>query len=289
MSKQNIERIIEEVEARWLQELYQYVKDLFHEHPLPSHDHTHHFRVWEFSKEIVRHLSFEGFQFTREEVTGLIIAVFFHDAGMIRTLDERHGQAGMEMCMEYFRVRPPLPKELFQIVLLAILKHDDKDYKNKWILPGSTDQKSLTHILSISDDLDALGYTGIYRYLEIYHLRRIPLNEIPFRAYHNLSRRYKYFMYTMSNLPGLISRHQDRFEVCSRFFEKWKKALEEDGPYVEIADRIIKELVNWKQDLDHLITLATAENDDTTKQFYKDYAKETALYYEAMEEHQLSF
>ncbi len=288
MSEQNIERIIEEVEGNWLQQLYQYVRELFHEHPLLSHDHVHHFRVWEFSKEIIKQLDLEGFYFTKEEITGLIIAVFFHDAGMIKTLDKRHGQAGMEMCLEYFKIQPPLSKELFQIVLLAILKHDDKDYKNKWILPGSTDQKSLTHILSVADDLDALGYTGIYRYLEIYQLRRIPLNEIPFRVYNNLSRRYKYFMYTMNNLPGLISRHQERFEACSRFFEKWKKALEEEGPFLEVAYKIIKELVNWKQDLDHLITLATSETNETSKQFFKDYAKETALYYEAMEEHQLA-
>ena len=54
-------------------------------------------------------------------------------------------------------------------------------------------ENDLLNILSVADDLDAFGYTGIYRYSEIYLTRGISPKEIGNLIRENASRRYHNF------------------------------------------------------------------------------------------------
>ena len=78
----------------------------------------------------------------------------------------KHGKHSRDLCQR-FLMENNLPENDFTDVLEAIENHDNKDYS------GNTIQNDLLTILSISDDLDAFGITGIYRYSEIYLTRGI--------------------------------------------------------------------------------------------------------------------
>ena len=54
--------------------------------------------------------------------------------------------------------------------------HDDKEGPAR-TLAQAGEQTGILTVLSIADDLDAMGVIGIYRYIEIYLKRNIHLSE----------------------------------------------------------------------------------------------------------------
>jgi len=87
----DIETIINSVETKWLDELHSYSEQCFSMVNVPPHDHFHHLRVWHLAKELVTELSSNGHTFTENYIQNLMIAVYFHDLGMINTIDAKHG------------------------------------------------------------------------------------------------------------------------------------------------------------------------------------------------------
>ena len=61
-----------------------------------------------------------------------------------------------------------LMKNDYKDVLETIENHDNKDYPQ-----AAEGISALLNVLSVADDLDAFGFTGIYRYSEIYLARGI--------------------------------------------------------------------------------------------------------------------
>ncbi len=77
---------------------------------------------------------------------------------------------------------------------------------------------SVKNILSAADDLDALGYSGIFRYWEIYTLRNIHENEIPEKVLTNLEARFSYYVSSFGFLDSLLSEQQKRYEIIKDFY-----------------------------------------------------------------------
>ncbi|MBN2272843.1 MAG: HD domain-containing protein [Bacteroidales bacterium] len=218
----NINSVLRQVESRWLQILYEHVKELFSQTWLPSHDHIHHLRVWIHAKNLVEALSVSGYSFTEQKLKQLVIAAFFHDTGLTRTLDASHGKESRKICHDYLAKMPQFSSEDYKEILDAVEKHDDKSYRS---LPANEQRQpdNLLTILTVSDDLDAYGAIGVYRYLEIYVLRAIPLWLIPSKIIENISKRYNYLVQNYSELEDFIKVQQKRYQYTVRFFSEMEK------------------------------------------------------------------
>jgi HD superfamily phosphodiesterase len=76
---------IREAEDRWLGEINFFLEKVFRDVYLPSHDLLHHRHVWQFARNLLHGLA--GIRKCPEpaQIEGLLLAAWFHDAGM--TLD----------------------------------------------------------------------------------------------------------------------------------------------------------------------------------------------------------
>lgn len=213
---QMLKQHIREAEDLWLLPLLNHCNNLFSEVFLPSHDHLHHYRVWSYAKDLMIMLEESGCRISPELPQQLILAAFFHDTGLIYTHDEKHGMESMRLCEEFFRNGDhPLPAG-FPEILDAIEHHDDKSFRVSSIL-GNPEQQVL-RLLSTSDDLDAFGYTGIYRYAEIYLCRNIRPKELPVRILENLNIRFNNLKSIFEPLPHFIVRQEIRYWITYEFY-----------------------------------------------------------------------
>ena len=214
-----INKHIRLAEKKWLDQLYNYCKELFNAKELVSHDHTHHLRVWEYSKEILQELA-ASFEISYDLLESCLIASLFHDTGLSRVLGEKHGMESRNICVEYFENNNlPKPKS-FEGILVAIENHDDKDYKLTNNKPNS-----ILAILCNADDLDAFGKIGIDRYKEIYLLREIHPNKLPVLVIKNLDKRFANFEHTYKDFTDLFEKHKLRYLLTRSYFENLEKEI----------------------------------------------------------------
>ena len=210
-----LEQYISEAENKWLSRLYEFIKRSFTQCWLPSHDETHCLRSWFFAKKLFYALSHLNIPISYSDIENTLIAIFFHDLGMIESLSPEHGLISKDHCEEYFRKNSKLkPKDLNDI-LNAIEVHDDKSY-NK--VQNDISPTSVKSIFPVADDLDAFGYAGIFRYWEIYTLRMIPENEIPEKVLVNLEARYSYFASRFGFLDSLLFEQKKKYEIIKGFY-----------------------------------------------------------------------
>lgn len=202
------EQYLAAAEKKYKQNLENFISGIFRESFLPSHGPGHHRRVWKYGCE----LAVNGLFQVRDELSALklLIACYLHDAGMAYERGEMHGKRSMELCRIFLR-KNHLHDEDFEDVLGAIENHDKKDYSE------AGDPSSLKLILSIADDLDAFGFTGIYRYIEIYLERNVPLNQLGRKIGINAGTRYENFRKHCSHSPDLLNRHSIRYRVLEDF------------------------------------------------------------------------
>ncbi|MCK5028772.1 MAG: HD domain-containing protein [Bacteroidales bacterium] len=215
----DIENYIISAEEKWLNSLLSYCKKLFDGKKILSHDHTHHLRVWEYSKEILNAIS-NSFDIDNNFIEATLIASLFHDTGLTQNLNEDHGNDSRIICSDYFENVNLKKPENFNEILHAIEMHDDKNYKQENIIPNS-----ILAVLSAADDLDAFGNIGVIRYTEIYLLRGISLNDLPKSIIQNLDNRFANFERTYKNFPKFVEKHKDRYLASKKFFENLKKEL----------------------------------------------------------------
>ena len=162
---------------------------------------------------------------------GLLLASWFHDSGMVHDSGELHGALGKEV-FEKFIADSRVPKPvLYDDVLKVIALHDSKEpslYQD--IAPGKA--PGMMGILSIADDLDALGTVGIYRYSEIYLKRGIPAGELGTRILANVSRRYNNIRESCDAFPGLAESFLEDYRLIEDFFNRYNQlvvAVKEPG------------------------------------------------------------
>jgi HD superfamily phosphodiesterase len=222
--EQGLEIWIGRAEASWLDELYANAESLYRNTSLPSHDHTHHLRVWNLCKKLLREIAPFSSPIDQLLVEGVLIAAFFHDLGMVYSTRPDHGHLGAELCMEWFmdggRERPGNFKE----ILRAIELHDRKDEQIHGTFQRETPPEILT-ILSVADDLEALGIIGIYRYAEIYLRRGIPLEDLGDRILANASARFHNISRACLPCKHMIENFRPQYEELSHFFENYNKQL----------------------------------------------------------------
>jgi hypothetical protein len=146
----------------------------------------------------------------------LIIASYLHDSGMSADTGPKHGIQSRILCEQFLR-RNSLPESEFTEVLYAIENHDNKEYT------PSEQKDLLLTILTVADDLDAFGFIGIYRYLEIYLTRRVPIRDLGYQINENSTNRYKHFVNSFGFNQALVEKHGGRYQMVVSFFNEFNK------------------------------------------------------------------
>jgi len=216
---------------------------------LPSHDHTHHMRVWSFAKELVRALYAEGCHFSEPKLEQLIIAVFFHDTGFTRTLDASHGKESRAICRKFLNGLSAFSTDSAETILAAVEKHDDKTYAER-IPPGKGLPDDILTMLAVCDDLDAFGAIGVFRYLEIYVQRGVPLRMMPEKVLENLEKRFHFLVQNFNMLGNFIQVHKKRYHYTADFYRKMGLQFASDpgrtvdtGP-VKVVDLLTEKILH---------------------------------------------
>lgn len=215
---------IERAEKKWHKPLRAHAKEIFSETFLPSHDHTHHQRVWNISRELLKQIAAFNSHLDTSLVEGLIVAVMFHDLGMVVTREKEHGRVSREMCEKYFREQKPDPPERFEEVLNAIEMHDIKDDPARLGISAEEPPDLLT-LLCLADDLEALGAIGVYRYAEIYLTRGIDLNELGVNILGNVSARFNHISRNCVMCPEILSTYRQEYTYLVSFYDRYNQQL----------------------------------------------------------------
>ena len=214
----NLTEAIESAEKQYKQILEDFFISFYNEKSLSSHGIDHHRRVWNYSKELLKLIPLDDSSQTSRLASELIIASYLHDSGMSVDPGPKHGKHSRNLCLQLL-VRNNLPENDYYNALEAIEYHDNKNYSDKII------QNDVLKILSISDDLDAFGYTGIFRYSEIYLTRSPEPDKVGYLIMENAEKRFDNFVRTFDSYTELVQKHTKRYNVLQIFFKKYNEQL----------------------------------------------------------------
>lgn len=164
---------------------------------MPSHDHLHHERVWENAAHLLERLYNKGLITDPYLSDKTIVAAFFHDTGLTVNRGPDHGLESRRICSTFLAASEFSEADRAEI-LDAVEMHDNKEYT------GNSDPASLAAIISVADDMDAFGETGISRYEEIYSMRGVPSEMMPERIIPNVISRFRHLESTYSMFPDLV-------------------------------------------------------------------------------------
>jgi hypothetical protein len=211
----NLPDTIKAAEGRYLATLESFFNDKWRDARLWSHDLSHHLRVWQYAQELLRFSDPVPDDYFMDK---LLIACYLHDIGMAEDPGEKHGINSRKLCEEFLVGINKDPGD-FADLLNVIESHDNKSYA------GLSLHGSLFLLLSVADDLDAFGYIGIYRYIDIYLARGIRPGKIAPLVLKNAASRFEYFERNFRNYPELISRHRQRYYLLRDFFQNLESEL----------------------------------------------------------------
>jgi hypothetical protein len=214
----NLTAQIESAELQFKQILEDFFLSIYGDISLSSHGIDHHRRVWNFARELIMLLGEHKSISDRTLPFKLIIACYLHDLGMSVDPGVRHGHHSRDLCIAFLE-KNHLKKSDYQDVLLAVENHDNKEYC------GFKGIYDLLTILSAADDLDAFGFTGIYRYSEIYLTRGINTTEIGNMIIENASGRFDNFEMTFGFSGELLKKHKKRHDTLINFFDEYNKQV----------------------------------------------------------------
>ncbi|HDP54380.1 MAG TPA: HD domain-containing protein [Bacteroidetes bacterium] len=247
---------INSVEAKWLSPICSFVKTLYKSAHIPSHDISHHLRVWHICNNLVKRPLISQNLNPAISSEHLIVACLFHDTGLTVDKSERHGYASAKFCSDFFKKTPQLAVDNLRMVLYAIEHHDDKSIQqaNFKDLPP---ELQLTRILSTADDLDAFGLIGVYRYVEIYVLRGIALHHMPAKVLMNIANRHKNFTNLVGVNTAFYQKHTRRYAVTVDFFKGLQEELNSgndgNGQCTYFAKSIIHNVINKEYTIEQTI------------------------------------
>ena len=112
----------------------------------------------------------------------------------------------------------------FSEILGAIEEHDNKEDKRCSVIQPEA-SPGILDILTIADDLEALGIIGIYRYIEIYLTRNITLGNLGTRILGNVRARFKNITNSCINCSRLISKYRLQYSILVSFFDSYNQQL----------------------------------------------------------------
>lgn len=232
MNKKTEEYILS-VEEAWLEDVTSFVKDLFKDIYLPSHDHSHHLRTWKASKLIMREIAVFNVSITEEFVEAALLASLFHDTGISETRGIAHGTKGKNIYLKFITENHPGEPAMHQQIARAIEMHDQKT--ESIFIPFHWDRPpDLLTMISIADDMDAMGTIGIYRYAEIYLHRGTPLKSLGMTLLENISIRYNNFSKASTLVPSLINKTKPKFQEILNFYDSYNQQLLTDDDPLQV-------------------------------------------------------
>ena len=218
MNKVQITYTLRSIEKSHKEQIENFFLTVYPLNHLFSHGLGHHRRVWENAKELILNSAIPSENIDRIFILNTITACYFHDIGMAKDQGTRHGALGRRICTEFLE-RNKMRVNDFEVALEAIEFHDDKEY-----LTHPEDNKVLD-ILSLADDIDAFGITGIYRYTEIYLKRGIALMDIGTLIIKNARSRFQN-LEKRSGLPGeFLLRQRVRYDYLIDFFREYNTQI----------------------------------------------------------------
>jgi HD superfamily phosphodiesterase len=260
---------IKSAEQQFRQKLEEYFSSKYEENNLPSHGISHHRRVWEYARELMLTQG-EDYKINNTRFPFiLIIACYLHDSGMSVDFGPRHGLLSMEICRK-FLLQNNLDEKDFPDLLPAILNHDNKDYA------GSEPVSGIQTILSVADDLDAFGFTGIYRYLEIYIKRAIDPVLLGEAIPANASKRFFHFEKKFGFAEKLIEKHGKRYRILMDFFSGYNDQIRSgshEAGYLGVAD-LIAEMIKKKITPEELLRSHLSGKDTVIRYFLEGFKAE---------------
>ena len=180
---------------------------------LPSHNLDHHRRVWRNALTLTGGLAHHGYYFTDDFMLSLMIACYTHDIGMAVNQGEKHGEESRILSAEFLR-EEEIPTQLHNKILFAVENHDNKTYDT------TPSPDSLLAILSVADDMDAFGHTGIYRYTEIYLARRMRPDTIGAAITDNAVNRFQNLERTYGFMEEFCEAQRQNLEILTTFFDE---------------------------------------------------------------------
>lgn len=207
--------VIEAAEKKYRHRLTQECSSLFNNTHLPSHDHLHHARVWDNASLLLSRLYDSGLVTDPRLAEKAIIAAYFHDTGLTVNKGTGHGTESRQICIKFLN-KCDLGISDRNEILDAVEKHDDKSYRKL------SDPSSLAAIISVADDMDAFGITGIGRYIEIYSVRGVSDEAMPEMVISNINARFRHLESTYSIFPDLVEEQKRRVETVTDYFSKKK-------------------------------------------------------------------
>jgi HD superfamily phosphodiesterase len=209
---------IESAEKKYKQILEDFFISVYTEKYLSSHGIDHHRRVWNYAKDLIRLIPLKNNGQISRLPSEAIIACYLHDIGMSVDQGVKHGKHSRDLCKRFF-AENKIPESNWIEVLEAIEIHDNKDY-----ISNASINELLT-ILSVADDLDAFGLTGVFRYTEIYLAREIGLDKMGYMIRENAQKRYDNFIKTFGSVDELVVKHWERYYLLDMFFTKYNEQL----------------------------------------------------------------
>lgn len=256
--------IIHEVENKWLKITYDYIQKLFQNKHLPSHDHLHHQRVWNFACNLLISYSEKyNIRYSYNFLESLFFGCFFHDSGLTQSLQAEHGKLSVLIFNEFIREKQIPVSDYYNELTDAIERHDDKSYQQK----SYNKEKGLYQFLTVADDLDAFGALGLMRYLEIYSYRNITYDIIKDKINSNLVSRFSFVSDFLKFDQQIYTVHENRFKASILYLEKLNTedikhiiGLITEGKFIHNIDldqqtENVKKLINQavKDELNNLI------------------------------------
>jgi HD superfamily phosphodiesterase len=214
----NITGTIESAEKQYKQILEDFFNSVYSEKSLSSHGIDHHRRVWNYSKELLELIPLENIANTSQLASELIIASYLHDIGMSVDPGVKHGGYSRDLCIQ-FLIKNNIHRNDWKDVLEAIKNHDNKDYAR------NASMNELLTILSVADDLDAFGYTGIFRYSEIYLTRGIDPKKTGYLIRENAEKRFDNFVKAFGSESEIVQKHKKRYNILDDFFSRYNEQL----------------------------------------------------------------
>jgi HD superfamily phosphodiesterase len=267
----NLNRIIESAEKQYKQILEEYFISVYSERSLSSHGIEHHRRVWKYSAELLKVIPLKKKLYPKL-TTDLLIASYLHDIGMSVDPGLKHGKYSKDLCARFLALNN-LSINDYMGVLEAIENHDNKEYIN-------VNKNDLLTLLSVADDLDAFGFTGIYRYAEIYLIRETDLKELGLLINKNAGKRFENFVKTVGKSKKLIEKHIQRYQILDNFFNKYNEQL----PYYQFGTlnplgycgviELFGKMISNKMEPKELIFSEMNNNDPIINWFFSELAFE---------------
>lgn len=231
--KQDVLKKIALAEDQWLDTLKLFLEDHYKNTFLPSHDATHHLRTWKAAKEILLEIAEFSAKLSPDFIEAVLLASLFHDTGIIETPGIKHGEKGKSIYLKYIAENCEKEPSLHKKIASVIEKHDQKT-ENLFVPFYREKTPDLLTVVSIADDMDALGTIGIYRYAEIYLHRNIPLTSMGMVLLENVSTRYNHFSRASSLIPSLLKKTLPKYQEIISFYDNFNQQLLTESDPLEV-------------------------------------------------------